>query len=379
MKIVHTGDWHIGKVLLGKQRLEEFTAILQEIKTYLIDNQIDIIIVAGDVFDTGMPSAEAEKLVYDFFHDISQYNIKSIVIAGNHDSDARFEALSNLMKLANVTMRGFDYQNTEPSKVRIEKNGEIVDIVLLPFISEKHFLQSSDLKTEHPQDLYSIGMGKILQDIANNFDSNAVNIVVSHILIHGAKSSGSEKRLYLGQNYALHPEQIPQNIDYFALGHIHYEQKMDAPCPTYYSGSCLQLDFGEADTPKGFLLLDTKQERPFVPQFIELTSGKKLIALQGTWDDLQEKIQNNTIDIENNYVAVEVLNNTTILPHQIQETFPNALKIVSKHPKEPVELKTQTADWIPELFKKYYHAQAKKDILEQVIEEFNHFYALCSK
>ncbi|HRU51700.1 MAG TPA: exonuclease subunit SbcD [Planctomycetota bacterium] len=378
MKIVHTADWHIGKILYGQQRYQEYIDILEEFKEHLFQREVDVLLIAGDVYDYQNPSPDSKKLLYDFLYDISKRNIQTVIIAGNHDSENYFEALKNIMQLANVTIRGFVHPDITPTTLILEKNGQIVHFFLLPFISEKYFLQTQNFEKEDThQQLYSKGVGKILNRIVEGKNPDHIYIVVSHILIHGAKVSGSEKRLYLGSNYAVHPSQVPDGIDYFALGHMHYQQKIEESLvPIYYAGSILQIDFAERETQKGYLFLDTEQDRPFVPEFVPLSKSKKLVSLKGTWQEIQQ--QTETLDKENTYFALDIQEQMNIPISQIQKELPNTLKIQQQPQVIPdVEIHHQAADWLPDMYRKYYQAQEKQQVLPQVLQEFQQLYTSC--
>lgn len=378
MKIVHTGDWHIGKTIRGKHRDQEYCDILDELKTFLVEKNVDVLLVAGDIFDLHTPPAAAENIVYNFFYDISKLGIKALVIAGNHDSKLRFKAISKLMALAGIIVRGYNHRDNYENIVSItSKKGEKAEFALLPFIFEHNFVRTENLidNKESATNLYSKGVGEVLADYCKKFDSDSLKIVVGHVLLHGASPGGSERRLYLGDNYALHPGTIPENIDYMAAGHIHLCQKIPAHIPIYYCGSLLQLDFGELNAKKGFFFIDTSQNYGLEPQFIEITRGKELKEIRGNLEELR-KLAQEDLALQDKYLRIVVRADTSTVgvSYQVKKIFPNAVDIRREYPQTTKEeLKVfKGVEWFPQLYKEFYKKQYSRDIPKNLLTEFKH-------
>ncbi len=375
MKIVHTADWHVGKSLKGKHRSSEHREVLQELKEFLQQKKIDLLIVAGDVFDSNTPSAEAEEIVYKFFHEVIQLGVQLVVIAGNHDSGLRFEAISNLVKLAGATIKGMYLPDTSHDFVWTNKNGEKIHILAIPFIPENIFVRAEDLtKESSPTGIYSHKFGDILRKVSPQFMPNSLHFVVSHVLMHGARPGGSERKLYLGDNYALHSSEIPNNIDYIALGHVHLHQKIAGPCPIFYPGSPLQMDFGESNTPKGFLYFEAFPNIPVEPQFIEFQHGKKLLSIQGEWEEILALAESNP-SLKNAHLKITISTetNTMGLSYQVKKIFPNAIDIRREYSqKEQTVL--PASDWLPKLYQEYFKKEYQAEATLEVIKEFENLY-----
>ncbi len=383
MKIVHTADWHIGKAIKGRHRGSEFREILEELKNFLIEKSVDILIVAGDIFDSSTPSAEAEDIVYNFFHDVSLSGIYTVVIAGNHDSGLRFEAISNLMALARVTMRGFVSESDRARILLPCKDGSKAQIILLPFLPERTYIRAENLVQEERDNpkVYSEEIGELLKRLCKSFTDDTFNIVVAHILMHGAKPGGGERRLYLGDNYAVYPDAIPSHIDYMALGHIHLQQKIEAPCPVYYPGSIVQLDFGESNTSKGFLYLDAKPGQKAQPEFIPFKYGKKLKELKGTIEEIT-KLSESDPSLKDVYLKITVKADASTLgvSHQIKKIFPDAVDIRKEYEAIPSPgISFQSTQWLPELYRQYYQKQYPGEIPQHIMDEFNRIYSSCQE
>ncbi len=385
MKIVHTGDWHIGKTLRGRHRSQEYREILDELKTFIEKEDVDILLIAGDVYDSFSPSAESENIVYSFFHDVSKLGVKTVVVAGNHDSGLRFEAVSNLLALANVTVVGFfDHKNPLKSNVTLSSRDgkEKAYVALLPFVFERTFTRAEDLVDKESSEAtqhYSQQVGQILNEFSHSLPTDTINILLSHLLMHGARPGGGERRLYLGDNYAVHPEHIPANFDYIALGHVHRYQKIDAPSPIYYCGSPLQMDFGEKCTEKGFLFLSLQPGEKKEPSFIPFTKGKELNEVQGSMEEIQSFIETHQ-DIDNQYFKVTIRADASSLglSYKIKKQLPNAVEIRREYVgQEKKDLLPQGSDWLPELYQKYCEQTSDKPLAKEILEEFHNLYKEC--
>ena len=382
MKIVHTADWHVGKSIRGRHRGDEYREILEELKEFISRHDIDILLVAGDIFDSTTPSAEAENIVYNFFHDISLLGVRSLVIAGNHDSGLRFEAIANLMKLAGVTIRGFFSHSREKRELTITAaDGNQARIVLVPFVPERTFVRAEDLLDGKISNTitYSREMGKLLRQFSAHFTPQTVNIVVAHLLMHGARVGGGERSLYLGDNYAVYPEEIPANIDYLALGHMHLYQQIPGPGAIYYPGSPLQMDFGETETPKGFLYLEAFPGCPCQPRFIEFRAGKKLVAIKGTLEEITT-IAESDPGLKNVYLKMTVHADASSmgLSYQLKKLFPEAVEIRREYAAAAKPKKiTISSDWLPTLYKEYYRKQHDEELPEILLKQFNDLYQKC--
>jgi len=270
MRIIHTADWHLGKTLYGKNRGEEEIKALGFLKKFIEENDVEVLIIAGDVFDKFIPSSQAEEILFDFFIELYNIGTKVVMISGNHDSGIRFSSFAQVLKLANIYSFG---KATRNSYVEIiSKEGESVIFAAVPFIREAELMNIEDyeLPSYEVKSKYAEKMGAIFNFIKNNiFRENSINILTSHLLVEYAKISGTEHKFYLANSYAVPPLLLPDTADYIALGHIHKFQKIETHVPTYYSGSLFPLDFGEQDD-KGFLFFESKPGFPlehieFVP------------------------------------------------------------------------------------------------------------------
>ena len=248
MKFLHTADWHLGAKTNGRDRLYEQKRVLEEILSIANHENIDCIIVAGDIFNTASPSAEAEELFFDAIEKLSNGGDRFVfVLAGNHDDPTRLVAglplaskhnialVSNLERLKeNSFVKGQNVSVVETGKgyIKIKKNEEIVTIAYLPYPSESRIKE----KLEGELD-YAEKVKKWAEIGASAFSYTSFNIFVSHLFMVGSKIKDGEVKV--GDLLAVPKSKLPK-ADYTALGHLHTPQHLGDN--VYYSGAITELD-----------------------------------------------------------------------------------------------------------------------------------------
>lgn len=289
MRLLHTADFHAGRSFRGYSRLDELQQVLAEIAELAVQQNVDAVLVAGDIFDSANPSAKAEQVIFNFFLQLKQHQIPCIAIAGNHDSSDRMAALSELLGWVDVQLVA-KLNPTDPlSAVRsiTTKSGEHLQVAALPYISERRLLNSDRLwnsEHNHQKLHYRDALGRLISLLSQGFQPNAVHILMMHNTLDGAVQGGSERSFEFNFNiensYSLHKDALPSSAHYVALGHIHKPQKMpDCKVPTVYAGSPLQLDFGEGGQEKGVYIIDVSAKTPAQVQFVALKSTLPLETL----------------------------------------------------------------------------------------------------
>lgn len=284
MKIAHTSDWHAGRVFKQVRRLPELEAVLEALADDLEREKVELLLHSGDVFDSGAPPPEAEKLVFSFFKRVGRAGIRTVVIAGNHDSPDRLAAWGGLAELVDVSVVPRPAPVERGGVVRITTGSQQTALVAaMPFAPPRWFVTALDLaqgRTDErtgqklggdvvARQQYAEAMSRLATHLATGFRPDAVNILMTHTHLVGAKYSGlrSERSVHLGEGWAALPQTLPTTAHYVALGHIHSPQGVPSvPAPAQYAGSPLQLDFGECGEAKSWVLLDV---RPGLPARIE--------------------------------------------------------------------------------------------------------------
>lgn len=296
MKLLHTADWHAGRVLHGQPRTPEIREVLREIAEVARVEAVDLVLVAGDIYDTRNPSAEAEAAVYEFFKTLGAANISSIVIAGNHDAPGRLDAVAGLLSLANVHVVGEPRLAGQGGVLTLELGGEHARIAALPFVSERRIVKVHELLGSDPgnwRERYREGMRKLIGNLSGSFAHDAVNLMLMHTTTDGARLSHSEYEFHCTENYTLEPDLFPEACNYVALGHIHMPQTVKGLPENAgrYAGSILQLDFGEQGDAKYVYILEAKAGKPTkVLKEHALQAGKRLKRVSLAREDLDRKL-----------------------------------------------------------------------------------------
>jgi exonuclease SbcD len=299
VRILHTSDWHLGRAIEGRDRHREQEDFIDEICTIADDEKIDLVLVAGDIFDTYNPPAISELLFCDALERLSKRGERAVVvIAGNHDNPERLCSVLPLALHYGIFLIGYPKSHIQPFKtdgrvscvssgqgwieVSIPKCLHNAVILTLPYPSEARLKEVlSDLMDDKAfQGAYTEKIKEILSYRIQNFRHDTVNLLVSHLLTLGGQTSESER--VLGGAYLVESSSFPSSIQYAALGHLHRPQKVNYDVPIYYSGSPLAYSFSEANQSKSVFIVDVKPgEKPQVNK-IYLTSGKPLVKWKAT-------------------------------------------------------------------------------------------------
>lgn len=265
MRVLHTSDWHAGKLWKGRSRLDELAAVLEHLADTIERDRIDLLLMTGDIFDSPSPAAEAERLVFGFFRRVGRLGVPSVVIAGNHDSPARVEAWGQLAELALVTTAGIPKVAGRGGCVSVETRNGRAMVAMVPFAPVARLVSAQQLGTapERAPGRYAAEMDRLVARTCEGFDATAVNLLLAHTHVEGARLGGTERRVHVTDDWAASLSTFPQTAQYVALGHIHCHQQLDgAAAPTWYAGSPMQLDFGEEGQPKAYNVVDVRPRQP---------------------------------------------------------------------------------------------------------------------
>jgi exonuclease SbcD len=285
MKLLHSSDWHLGQSFMGKSRLDEHSYFLEFLLKTIVKEEIDTLVVAGDIFDTGTPPNYALELYYNFLTKLSQTPCENIIIiAGNHDSVATLKAPQQLLKALHIHLITTG-DESEDEVIKIYKDKELVAIVCaVPFlrdyvvrkslagesVTEKQFALNEGIKA-HYKEVYK----KALLASSNK---DIPIIATGHLTTVGATSSESEREIYIGNSLSIESGFLSEMFSYVALGHLHINQKVGSPY-VRYSGSPIALSFSEASKAKKFNIVsfegnDVEVEEVEIPQYRELVVVK---------------------------------------------------------------------------------------------------------
>lgn len=329
MRFLHTADWHVGKTLRGRSRTDEYAAVLDEVLAVARDQQVDAVLVAGDVFDTVAPPPEAERLVYDFLARLLPDGIACVLVAGNHDHPRRLQALSRLLEGLKIHIRAEVRPPAQGGVVTLtSRDGrEEAKVAVLPFVPERKVVDACQLLAAENTwyEAYARRIEQMLAFLAADLTPKTVNLAVGHLLISGARVGTGERALHLGDAYGCNAQQLPAGLQYIALGHLHRPQEVLAPSRACYSGSLLELDFGELSQEKRLVVVEAHPGRPASIESIPLTSGRRLRQIEGSLDDVRRA----AAGVGTDWLRV-VLNVDVPVPglaDEVKERLPNAVEV----------------------------------------------------
>jgi exonuclease SbcD len=332
MKFLHTADWHVGRTIRGRPRSEEHEGVLAQLASITREHDVDAVLVCGDVFDTTAPTPESERIAYKALLDLAAHGTRVVVIAGNHDSDRRWQAVQPLLELGAVITRPM-FAGPETSVVEVpSRDGrEVMLVAALPFLSQRWVVRATDLmggEAFESAQLYEERYRRLLDWLCERFRSDTINVVAAHAFVHGSDPSGSERAAHLSAAYGVPATVFPATAHYVALGHLHRPQQIAGPCPIRYCGSPLQLDFGEAGQRKVALVVEASAGTPARVTEVPLTAGRTLSIVEGTLAELKERASSARLDPDA-YVRVHVREKARVgLGDEVRELFPNAVDVV---------------------------------------------------
>ena len=285
MRILHTSDWHIGKRLSGRDRLDEQRAALDEIAAICDAEKVDLVLVAGDVFDTFLPSAEAEDAFYSAAKKIAGTDRCMLIISGNHDDNIRLTAATALSEELGIYVYGNAghipklcggrrvYPVEAGANHIVFRTGEEeVFFNVLPYPNETRLKED-----KNSDEKFLDKMVRWMNAGQAENKKNLPSVFLSHLFIAGGSVSEGEREIDLGGARAVPLSALPP-CDYTALGHLHKRQSFKNN--VVYSGSILQYAFDEAGTKKSVVLFDIGKEGVKEMRRVELHAGKQLVRLQ---------------------------------------------------------------------------------------------------
>ncbi|HSL27183.1 MAG TPA: exonuclease SbcCD subunit D [Acidimicrobiia bacterium] len=333
MKFLHTGDWHVGRTIRGRPRDDEHRAVLGEIAAVAADEQVELILVAGDIFDTAAPAPAAEEIVYRALLDLASV-APVVIVAGNHDSPARLRAVAPLLELGRVTVCASVQRPDQGGAITI--GGLPARIALIPFIGKRGIVRVEEILSLDTPDLigeYADRVERIVTALCRDMTSDTVNIVLGHLMVLGGETGGGERTAHLF-DYAISALAFPGHLSYVALGHLHRPQRVPAPAPVWYSGSPLQLDFGEGEDRKAVVLVEAEPGLPARVETRFLSAGRRLRTVRGTLADIAAIASGlgasglGASGLGNDYLRVELEEMARVgLAEEVRDLLPEAVEI----------------------------------------------------
>ena len=296
MKLLHTADWHLGKRLYRHELTDDHIRFLDWLSDTIEERAIDVLVIAGDVFDTTNPNDGSMQLYYQFLTRMLPLQRKIIITGGNHDSASKLNAPRDLLRHLNVHVVGCTNGNCADEVLRLTHNSMDLLVAAVPYLRDSDLRQSISGQTYDDRvEAMRMGIRNHYERIADHCKDQYVDVPVlamGHLYVNGATVSESEREIHtVGGQAAFSSDHFPEGFDYVALGHIHVPQRVGQGESVRYSGSPIPLSFGERDNNHQVLELTfangkLRQIEPLaVPRF------RTLRQVTGTLDEVRERLQ----------------------------------------------------------------------------------------
>lgn len=370
MRILHTSDLHIGKKVNEFSMIEDQRHILKQIKNIAFENEVDVLVIAGDVYDRSIPPLEGVELLNEFLEGIlSDVNIPVVMISGNHDSGGRLSFGNRIMNSRGLYIEGEYGEKVE--KVSIGK----CDFYMFPYVEPvviRHRTENNEIKTHNDAMEYLVGStGKYM-------DETRINIALYHGYVTAGEKleeSESERRTAIGGADEVRAE-IFEKFDYVALGHLHGPQKVGLT-KVRYSGSPLKYSFSEEKQKKSVTIVDFDEEKKMTLEKVPLKPKRELITVEGA---LEELLKGNATEYRDAYLRVQLSDGEVLDPmNKLRHVYPNVMVLEKKETVQNTSLKKKDTKTIKkmdilDIFEEFYRETYGEEMTEEelkIIERIN--------
>ena len=331
MKILHTSDWHLGQSFMGKSREEEHQAFLTWLLQTIEEENINVLIVAGDIFDTGTPPNYALELYYNFLTKLSSSLCENIIItAGNHDSIATLKAPKQLLKALNIhVVTSGDEDEKEVIEIYNQENLEGI-VCAVPFLRDYVVRKSTSSETMNDKES-SLTQG-IKEHYTNVYKEalmltkkrNVPIIATGHLTTVGSKTSESEREIYIGGTLDINSDFLGKNFDYIALGHLHINQKVGSE-HIRYSGSPIPLSFSESTSQKKVNIVEFENKTMTVRE-LDIPLYRPLLVLRGDVTSILKEFE--SIDDKSTWIEVHLNDENPFHANQVIRDKAEELELI---------------------------------------------------
>lgn len=337
MKILHTSDWHIGKQLHKYDLSPDLDLFFSWMIDFIKSENIDVLLVSGDIFDQANPTQAAYKQYYDLLKNLINLDCKIILTGGNHDSAAVLNAPKELLKAFDISVIG-GATDCKDLFVEIEKDGEKLVVAAVPFLKDR------DIRSSVAGETYATKIEQLksgLQTYFSNINrhykahfSGEPFIVMGHLYVQGSKMSDSERAIQIGNLAGVEAFMFEEIPHYVALGHIHKPQVISQTHNIHYCGSPVALSFSERKDEKRINVITIKNQEIASIEFIAIPKYRNLITFEGSLQEISEKLDAYAEETPLKSLAEIIVNEEveSIERRQAFEEFTNS------HPNERIEI-----------------------------------------
>lgn len=329
MKILHTSDWHIGKQLHKYDLAEDLNLFFDWLITYIRANQVDVLLVSGDVFDQANPSQAAFKQYYDVLRQLVKLDCKIIITGGNHDSAAVLNAPQELLKAFDITVIGGATADMADMFITVNTKGEKLVVAAVPFLKDRDIRKSVAGETYATKiEQIKAGLQTYFSNINSHYQkqhSDAFFIVMGHLFVQGSAVSESERDIQIGNQAGVSATMFQGIPDYVALGHIHKPQAVSEEDYIHYCGSPISLSFSEKEDQKQVNVLTVKNKRVDHLDIIPIPKQRNFLAFTGSLEEVVQQISRYDEETPLLSLAEVIVNEETesLERRQAFETFVN--------------------------------------------------------
>lgn len=301
LTVLHTSDWHLGHQLYRRKRIDEFEAFLDWLIGVIRENSVDVVVIAGDIFDTALPGSASQKLYYGFLARVGQAGARHIVItAGNHDSPALLEVAGELLRHLNIHIIGMASEDPHKETIVLSDKDGNPELI----VCAAPYLRSRDVCRPEPGEEIESRERKLLAGIRKHYAEIAAHaqacreegghnvpiLATGHLFAAGGQAGDGVRDLYIGSLGQVPADIFPDIFDYIALGHLHRPQLVGGRSTCRYSGSPLAMSFDEANQQKSVCLVKFSERDPVV-ETLAVPAFRNLISIRGGRDEILDKLR----------------------------------------------------------------------------------------
>jgi exonuclease SbcD len=322
MRVLHTSDWHLGNVLHEHHRVAEEIKFLDWIYKKIVELQVDVLVISGDIFDTTAPGNLVQERYYRFLASIIKSNCQHvIVVGGNHDLPSQLNAPSEILKAINIQVVASAKENVEDEVFVLTDNNSNNSLIVgaVPFLREadvRKNIKIEDLTIDCKDKLidgikahYAIVADKI-KDLRASLGQDIPAVVTGHLYTVNGKleSDDGVRTTYqtMGNLQGVGSDCFSSEFDYIALGHLHLPQKVNNQDNIRYCGTPYPMGFGEAGQDKFVILVDFEGRKPIITE-VKVPSFQELVSVKGNFAQIKEQIEE--LKLKNSSAWIEVVYN----------------------------------------------------------------------
>lgn len=332
MKILHTSDWHLGSQICGRKRYEEHEQFLHWLLALIEREGIELLIVAGDIFDSSTPPNRSLELYYQFLGRTARSCCRQVIItAGNHDSPSLISAPRELCNHLNITVVGSIPDDPKELVLTMQNHDSCPELIICPI----PYLRDRDIRTTKAGESASDKTANLIAGISSWYhqvlscaessrEDCGIDIPIlstGHLFVAGGtvREDDGSRDLYLGNLACIRADAFPACIDYMALGHLHLPQKVGGNERFRYSGAPLPMGFGEAGQQKSVLIIETGAGRSIQVKEVPVPVFQEIMQIRDSFDGISDTLAR--LKMEGRLVVAEIILDDQELIPDAQEKF----------------------------------------------------------